>query len=840
MTSCGYMKSFTTTIAHIALAIFVLSSMPGVNAQNFVPTPEQIQQFKSLPPAQQKQLAESVGINLDNIDLGSAMGQSSGQPVISEPLPTGPGASPGPMDLETGMLDASLLQQLGEDQSWLEDVPVDDGLLPIFGRDIFKPSRRLFRPAIDIPIPADYVLGPGDTLVVQLYGKENASHSLVVNREGQIQFPQIGPVNLAGVSFSQAQKVIADIVNEQMIGVRASVTMGALRTIRVFVLGEVERPGSFTVGSLSTMTNALFESGGVTAVGSLRNVQLKRNGKLVTTLDIYDLLLRGDTSGDSRLLPGDVIFVPPVGKTVGITGEVKRPATYEIKTTATAQELIELAGGLKNTAHLPVSYLIRLDDAGEKTLINIDLSDSPGMTYRLKDGDILSIAPTLEFVNNQVTLSGHIKREGERSWKPGLRFSDVLPSAFELLPNPDIDVAIIQRFDAATRRVEVILFSPVDAWDAPKSAADPLLHGNDVIQIFNYEDPRAEQLAEVVTQLESQARYNERQKVVTITGSVRFPGTYPLSDGMTTRQLIQLAGGLSESAFGINGEVTRYDIDENRQRVVMHINVDFTDAPIELFPGDSLQVKQVPLWKKKETVELIGEVMFPGTYTILPGETFLDVLTRAGGLTPHAYPLGAVFSRQDLRDLEQQRLTELKSKLQSDLASATVTETGGRANLNPQEAEMLLKNLDAVSPQGRMVIDLPSIMQNPDANDFQMEDGDQVTIPRYKPSVTVLGEVQHPTSHFFDKALTAFEYIENSGGYKQHADTSRIYIVKANGRVFQPENSAWFRASKDTIQPGDTIVVPLDTDRVDKLSLWTEVTQIIYQTALGVAALNNL
>ncbi len=825
-------NSITMPINRLIIALTLCAWSAFTQGQAFMPSQQQIEQFKRLPPAQQRQMAESFGVDLDALGFGGGMGS---QPTFGDSVDSRPEPTDGFED-DTGLEDFALDFALSDAAGSGEDADA----LPLFGRELFSSSRRLFRPATDIPIPSDYILGPGDTLVVQLYGKENASHSLVVNREGQIQFPQIGPVTLAGISFSQAQEVIADIVSEQMIGVRASVTMGALRTIRVFVLGEVEKPGSFTVGSLSTMTNALFESRGITDVGSLRNVQLKRNGEVVTTLDIYDLLLQGDTSKDARLMPGDVIFVPPIGRTAGITGAVKRPATYEISGRASAQELIRLAGGLRNTAHLPVSYLTRLDEQGEKSLINIDLSRPAGMQQALEDGDILTIASSLEFVNNQITLSGHVKREGERSWRQGLKFSDIVPSAFQLLPNPDIEIALIERYSTATRHLEVLIFSPREAWDAPGSAADPTLNGNDVVRIFNYEDPRTEQLTDTVAQLEAQARFNERQKIVTVSGSVRFPGTYPMTRNMTTRQLIQLAGGLTESAFGISGEVTRYDIDENSQRVVEHINVDLIETPIGLFPGDSLQVKQVPLWKKKETVELLGEVMFPGIYTILPGETLIDVLTRAGGLTPHAYPLGAVFSREELRDLEQQRLTELKSKLQSDLASATVTDAPGRSTLNPAEAEMLMNNLEAVEPQGRMVIDLPTIMRKPENHDFQLEDGDRITIPRYKPSVTVLGEVQHPTSHFYDDALTAFEYIERSGGYKKQADKSRIYIVKANGRVVQPEHSAWFRTTRDSIQPGDTIVVPLDTDTVNKLSLWTEVTQIIYQTALGVAALNSL
>lgn len=813
----------------LLFAVTVMSFQAYAQAQGFTPSAEQIQQFKSMSPAQQQQMAEAAGI-----DLGALINshQTSKQPVLSEA--DIPPNSPPPQQTEDA-------QSAAADKQNKSDVDrTDVTKLPLFGRDIFQNTLDSFRPATDIPIPANYIMGPGDTLVIQLYGKENLAHSLVLNREGQIQFPQIGPVTLAGLTFSQAQKVIEQIVSEQMIGVKASVTMGALRTIRVFVLGEVKRPGSFTVGSLATMTNALFASGGITDVGSLRNIQLKRAGELITTLDLYTLLLNGDTSKDARLLPGDVIFVPPLGKTVGITGQVKRPATYEIRDEATINTLISLSGGLTNNAYLPISYLVRHDNFGERTLINIDLSTPEGKLYELRDGDLLSIASKLEFINNQVTLSGHVKRPGPRSWGQGLRFTDLIPTPHELLPNPDIDIALIQRFSVETRRVEVILFSPTEAWQNPGSGKDPLLQGYDVVQIFNYDDKRDEQLADVVTQLDAQARFNERKKVVSISGSVRFPGIYPLADNMTSRQLIQLAGGLTESALDSNGEITRYGIDDDRRRVVAHIEVNLSDKPVQMEPGDTLQVKQIPLWKQKETVELVGEVMFPGTYTILPGETLLDVLTRAGGITPHAYPKGAVFSRLELRELEQQRLRELKDKLQSEIAasSAAGVQTG-QEQVSPEEAEQLMKNLNAVKPLGRMVIDLPAILKSPQHHDFQLESGDTLTIPRYKPSVTVVGEVQYPTSHFYDQTMDAISYIERSGGFKKNADQQRVYIVKANGSVIQPESSAWFRADRETIQPGDTIVVPMETDRIDKLTIWAKVTQIIYQAALGAAALRS-
>lgn len=822
-----------TCFNRLILALLCYFAANSAFSQNMaMPSQEQIQQFKNLSPSQQQQMAEAAGINLDALGLKA---NSSNQPNIGEQRPTQASS-----DNKPSSSTAETEDKGDDDTDFIREKKSPDDELSLFGRSIFRNGLDAFRPAMDIPVPADYVMGPGDTLVVQLYGKENFAHSLAINREGQIQFPQIGPVTLAGLTFAQAQKVIADIVSEQMIGIKASVTMGALRTIRVFVLGEVIRPGSFTVGSLATMTNALFSSGGISEVGSLRNIQLKRSGKVITTLDLYDLLLKGDTSADARLLPGDVIFVPPLGKTVSISGQVKRPAKYELNSSASIATIIELAGGLKNSAHLPISYLVRNDQFGEKTLINVDLSSPEGMAFGLRDGDLLAIASKLDFINNQVTLAGHIKRPGPRSWARNLRFTDLIPNPRELLPNPDIEIALIQRFSLETRRIEAILFSPKNAWSTPGGVDDPILQGFDVIQIFDYESKRDDQLSEIVTQLEAQARFNERKKVVNITGSVRFPGRYPLAANMTTEELIHLAGGLTESALDSNGEITRYGIDNNRQRVVMHIGVEFNADAVRLEPGDTLQVKQIPLWKNKETVEIFGEVMFPGVYTILPGETLVDVLTRAGGLTPHAYALGAIFSRQQLRELEQQRLSELKSKLESDIAATSASETAGKPDMDPEDAEQLVKSLNNIRPLGRMVIDLPRILDNPALHDFQMEDGDTITIPRFKPSVTVVGEVQYPTSHFFDESLDALTYIERSGGYKKQADDKRVYIVKANGSVIQPDSSAWFKAHSRAIQPGDTIVVPLETDRIDTLTVWAKATQIIYQAALGAAAIGGL
>ena len=800
----------------------VISASSATLAQ--MPSPGQIAQLKAMSPAQQQALAKSVGV-----DIGSIGKQASNnQPNLSE------NAS------NTTANDSAQTEIVDASEQKNADAKVKDSRSRIFGLSLFQGDPNSFNPATNVPVPSDYVVGPGDNIVIQLYGKENATYPFTINREGQVQFPNIGPVTLAGMTFSKVQELVDTTVAERMVGVKASTTMGALRTIRVFVLGEVKRPGSFTVGSLATMTNAIFASGGITDVGSLRNIQLKRGGKTITEMDLYELLLSGNTKTDSRLLPGDVIFVPPVGTTAEITGSINRPARYELKDAKNLAALVKMAGGLTNTSHAAQVSITRVNAIGERSLFNVDLTKASGKAFKLQDGDQVSIGGALDYINNQITVKGSAKRPGLYSWHQGIRFSDIISTPYEVMPGTDIDVALLQSMSPETGRIETRLFSPSTAWSHPNSEHDPVLNGYDEVILFDLSSDRPTMLAQTTDLLRQQSRFQEREQVVFITGSIKFPGNYPLTTNMNTESLIELAGGLTESAYGSNGEITRYEISDELQRIVMHINVNLQDEPRALHPGDTLNIKQVPLWKKRETVTLKGEVMFPGPYTILPGETLMDVLTRAGGLTPYAYPLGAVFSRKELRELEQQRLNELRSKLEADIAVGNTETSVGKKELEAEDTKALLEKIERTKPLGRMVIDLPLVLETPEVSDFPLEDGDELIIPRYKPSVTVIGEVQYPTSHFFDNKLSTKQYIKRSGGTKKHADTDRIYIVKANGRVIEPARSNWFRVKSEGIEPGDTIVVPLDTESLDGLEIWSKTTQILYQAALGAAAVGSL
>ena len=302
-----------------------------------------------------------------------------------------------------------------------------EALLP-FGYDVFEPREFGFEPVTSGPVPPDYVLGPGDSIRVQLFGNVNGIYEFEVSRDGVLNLPQLGPITVAGLPFSEFRSDLNNRVREMLIGTQVSVSMGALRTIRVFVLGDVNRPGSYVISSMSTISSALYRSGGISEVGSLRKIQLKRQGRTVATLDLYDLLLKGDTSGDVRLQPADVIFVPPIGATVGVAGAVSRPAIYELKGHATVNDAIALAGGLRSEAFPSGAKLEHISDDRNRVILSVNLDSADGVNLRVAGGDVLLIPEVLPELYGSVTLAGFAQRPGPYQWRPGMRLTDLSPS----------------------------------------------------------------------------------------------------------------------------------------------------------------------------------------------------------------------------------------------------------------------------------------------------------------------------------------------------------------------------------------------------------------------------
>lgn len=731
--------------------------------------------------------------------------------------------------------------------------PTGAEALEPFGYRLFKGVPMTFAPATDVPVPPDYVIGPGDRVRVQLFGNESSTHSLTVSRDGSLEFPRIGPIVVAGLSFQQTRELIQQRVAEQMIGTQASVTMGELRSIRVFVLGDVTRPGSFTVSGLSTMTNALFASGGVSEEGSLRNVQLRRNGELVVTLDLYDLLLRGDTRADERLMPGDVIFVPPVGAQVGVDGEVRRRGIYELRGPATAAEVLALAGGLKSSAYPGGATLARIDDAQRRIVEDLDLRSSEGQARRIRAGDVLTVPRLVERVDNAVALAGHVYRPRTTEYRPGMRLSDLVPTLGDLKPLADTRYVLIRRELPPDRRVTAVSADLAAALADRRGAADVELRPRDQVTVFNLEQGRDEVVGPLLDVLRLQATADASAPIVRVGGQVRAPGQYPLEEGMRVSDLMRAGGSLAESAYLIDAELTRYEVIDGAYRQTALIRVDLAairagsrEADLALLPYDFLSVKEVSDWREQQTVTLRGEVRFPGTYPIRKGETLLSVIQRAGGLTDEAYPEGAVFTRETLRQREREQLERLARQMEQDLASLALP--GAQAGPGaPSPAEtiaagrMLLDELRAAEPVGRLAMDLPRVLRAEwrSAGDLVLQHGDELLVPAAMQSVTVIGQVQSPTSHIHERRLGRDDYVMLSGGYTQRADRSRVYVIRANGQVAAAGSNRWFRAEQLEIMPGDTIVVPMDVERMRPIPLWTAVTQILFNVAVAVAAVNS-
>jgi polysaccharide biosynthesis/export protein len=834
-----------------------------------------------------------------------------------------------------------------------------------FGYDLFAGTPNTFAPVTNVPVSPDYLLGPGDMLQVMFYGKTNASFSLEINRDGTVNFPELGPVGLAGLTFQEAKDMLQTRIAAQMIGVQASISMGQLRSMQIFVLGEAFKPGAYTVSSLSTITHALFVSGGVSNIASLRNIQLRRAGKVIASLDLYDLLLRGDTSNDVRLQSSDVIFVPTVGDLVSVDGQVLRPAIYELKGGESVQDLIVLAGGLGPKAYSSSARIERIDGKGFLTILDLDLTRNVVRKTALKAGDGLYIDAIKDRLEDIVSLAGHVYYPGSFSWQDGMRLSDLISSLDQFPPGLDLDYAVLSRENPVTGDISAIKFSPssviqsvnnkddlelksrdkivlfskkearsdalaplvsallsqtkqgdlarvvgitgavqfpgtypltegvrlsdlvlaagglsvdypemnyallvrehaendgyietmqvdlASAIDQPGSPADLLLSAKDQIVLFSINGPRSERLQPLIDKLSAQKKYNEPPQIVDIGGTVRFPGTYPLTSGMGVEELIIAAGGLTEGAYYGSLEVSRRDLsDPEMARVkVLELSVsDLMDAdstPFLLQPKDVVTLKTLPEYQEVDTVTLSGEIVFPGQYKIARGETLSSVVARAGGFTDQAFVEGAVFSRLELRKTEEEALADLKRRLSEQLAADQLTDVNSGVEIDNQSTqikELTLARLSAAKAVGRLVIPLKAIIDGT-VNDVILSDDDRLNIPRFKQEVTVVGEVQRSASHLFDKRLRLKDYLEASGGFTNDADEGRLYIIKASGEIILPKRRGLFKFLPKTakIEPGDSIVVPLDTDdsEIQGISLLAEVSKIIYELALGAAAINS-
>lgn len=890
----------------------LLLGSPLVAAQAVTPSPAMIEQFKKLPRAQQEQLARQYGVDLNQFSAVSQTAESQREQV--EPL------TPREPSRQTEQ-DVSMQQQVEQKAQR-------------FGLALFNADISTFAPVDNAPVPEGYVLGAGDTLLVQLFGKQSSDLSLTVDREGKITIPDLAPMVVGGLTFATARELIAERVSAAMIGTQAAVSMGTTRSINVFLAGEAKNPGMYAVSALTSVTQALFVAGGVSDVGSLRAIEVKRRGETVASFDLYNLLLRGDNRGDINLKHGDVVFVPPYKALAEVTGEVVRPGLYELTANEQLSDLVSMAGGLKATAHAASARLERISANNLRDIKNVDLSNNNSGNVSVKNGDVLRVDQVSSRVQNQVTLAGAVARPGMYAWRQGMQVKDLIPSLWsDLLWSADLDYALIVRQQNLRGDISVLQFNLANALNSPQPTTQ--LQANDTVLVFHHADngykrdtlngylreqlapkltalslnatlagdvagrtfeqlkledalrtsevqasndevavsaesllkaqlqqllqnvltdssliaysahlTRTELLYPVLQRLKQQSNVQHSVQLVSVSGEVKVPGEYPLTQGAGVTDLLAAAGGVNPAAFLQRAELSRYQLTNGEQNAVtvshMPVNlaaiVQGQAAQLPLQSRDRLNIFATPDWSLARKISIQGEVRFPGEYSIQKGETLADVLARAGGVTDDAFLYGAVFTRRNIQQREQVQHKRLLEQLKSDIATKALTASSSMTT--PADAMGMIAQLENMTPVGRLVINAEQILAANPQHNLVVEDGDQLLIPRRNSAVSVLGEVQLPGTHRYDTSVNVEQYIRLAGGMRKRADEDRIYVIRADGSVYVP-NRSWYSVKSDVLKPGDTIIVPLDTDYKDSLSLWGQVTQIFYQTAVAIAALNS-
>ncbi|NRA54160.1 MAG: SLBB domain-containing protein [Gammaproteobacteria bacterium] len=803
-----------------ALALF------AANATAITPSPAMLEQFKQIPKSEQQRLMKQYGISPPS-------GTQQQQQSISNP---------------TVVTERSANQQQTSQQ-------VKEGIAPVvtaittadgpekvialkrFGYDMFAGEPTTFAPVSDVPVPSDYLMGPGDVIKIQIYGKDNKQYSLVVARSGNIQLPELGPVSVMGLSFEELKRILTRKIKERYIGVESSISLGELRSIRIIIAGESYKPGTYSVSALSTITQALFLSGGINGIGSLRNIQLNRGGKLVGRFDLYELLTKGVAKNDLRLQSGDIIFIPPVGTSVAIKGEVRRPAIYEMKAGENISDLIGLAAGLKANSYPQASLLQTFDKNHLPKLVSVDLMTRQGRKLKLKDGDVLTVKSTTNRVQQQVTLVGAVNRPGVYQWRKGMAISDVIESTWkDLTTNTDLNYALLIRKLNLQGDIELYKFSLETLLKTPNSPDNYVLQPQDKLVIFEQKNSESRRalLNPIVEQLKRQVTHQGASGVATISGEVYFPGEYPITINNRLSDLLIAAGGLKESAHLKRAELISLNTDPDQGAKVSHYDVNLQAvmqnedvANSFLVNNDRLKVFKIPAWQENLSIRINGEVKFPGTYSVHRGESLNSVIKRAGGYTENAFLAGAVFTREAIKANERKQIAKLADQLRLDIASKGLSSQGPTTSF--AESSKMLNELENLNTVGRVVIDLAT-------NNLTVEDGDMLYIPSPQRIITVVGEVQHNSTHMFNNDLELTQYLSLSGGLKRRADDDRIYVIRANGAVMIP---SWFGQDK-TMQPGDTIVVPLDTEHKDNLTLWAQITKILYNTAVAYAAISGI
>ncbi|MEO6782493.1 MAG: SLBB domain-containing protein, partial [Bradyrhizobium sp.] len=699
-------------------------------------------------------------------------------------------------------------------------IPDPTARLRRFGSEVFV-NRNLSAAAgevsgrntpLDVPLGPDYIVGPGDTLTINLWGGITQSITRVIDRDGRVFLPEAGSLAIAGLPLGRAQSLIEGALKRQYRNAQVAVTVSRLRSVRVYVVGDVQRPGGYDISSLATPLSALYAAGGPTAVGSLRTVRHYRGKQLIEDVDLYDFLLHGIRNRSAPFESGDTLLVPPAGPQIAVSGAIKRPAIYELKAgESSLATVIDDAGGFTAAASLGHIRIERIDTNRHRETVTLPIASKQSpqadreiiAAFQVRDGDRIRIEPILPYSESAIYLEGHVVRPGRLPYMDGMHLSDALHSYRDLLPEPAAHGEIV-RLVPPDLHAETIDFNVPD-----------VLIGNVTIDLQPFDTIRIF------------GRYEVDAPKVTIVGEVLRPGAYPLSKGMTAAQLVRMAGGFKRDALLESADLTSYRV-TNGNRVVENLAtvqigsaVAGTDqqADVPLKPGDILSVHQITNWNDiGESVTIQGQVRFPGSYGFKDGERLSSVLRRAGGLLPAAYPMGAVLVRDQVRELQQQSREELIRQIETNSAAARLSPNlgagGSSATLQLIKAQQdeVLSDLKSHPPTGRMVIHIDAAIDswaNTPA-DIELRRGDVLTIPKRPGFVLVTGQVYNSTALTFAPDKTAGWYLSHAGGTNSTANRKEVFIIRANGSVVGRHSGGWFDANvlSTRLNPGDVVVVP--------------------------------
>jgi polysaccharide biosynthesis/export protein len=694
-------------------------------------------------------------------------------------------------------------------------------ILPVFGYDLFGKVPTTFAPLDRVAVPANYVVGPGDELLVRIWGQIGVDARLIVDRDGQIYLPKVGSLSVAGVHYDQLATHLKNAIGRDFRNFELTVTLGQLRSVQVFVVGYAQRPGSYTVSSLSTLVNALFVSGGPSKHGSMRHIQLRRGDQVVTDFDMYELLLKGRKSNDATLLPGDVIYIPPVGPQVAMAGSVNFPAIYELRDKTLLAEEIEIAGGLTNVADGQRVIVERVENRTTRKVEEFRL-DENGNGRELHDGDLVRVFSVSPRFQNAVTLRGNVSEPGRYPYRPGMTIRDLIPNREFLLTR-----------EFWKRQNQVGNTGTFFGKDESRNTGNTRKNsepGNVGISSEDTEQRSSERTSGSIESRNSEAKIDKNE----VRNDVKRNAPEINWDYAVVQRLNPVDLSTTLLPFNLGKAILENVASEN----------------LALQPGDVVTIfsqRDISMSIKRQSrfVTLEGEVHAPGMYRVNEGETLYSVIRRAGGLTDAAYVMGSTFTRESARVQQQESLDQLIRELDLQVLQNQASYSRDKDESVVAQADAkrgMIQKLRELKATGRVVLKTQSDRTDETAFvDMGLEDGDVLMIPHVPSTVSVVGAVYNQNSFVFQEHTVVNDYLKLAGSGRRDADMKHIFVIRANGSVLSKRNTAggWSGGLENRrVLPGDTVVVPMQLDKGNVMRGLKDISQLVAQFGLGIAAIS--